>query len=263
MTQRPSGWYEDPDDPDQLRYWDGILWSPRRMPKVKPGLERSGPVPVAAGRPDDGPHRGGTLRPTPRPQADPWRKEPPHQQAPTTPDGDVLAGWWRRGGAVIIDFVLTSLVSALVAFPWTLDRARQTSDYFHTLTTWRGSGPSPQVPYNLAHPPWQIFVANIAVYALYEVGMTVWRGQTVGKIVTGIRVRRTASAGSPGLAAAVNRFLVKCVYVLVSFVPALSWIAAAFALVDYLWPLRDPARRALHDISAGTYVVRTRSRIPR
>lgn len=263
MTQRPSGWYEDPDDPDQLRYWDGILWSPRRMPKVKPGLERSDPVPVPAGRPDVGARRDGALRPTPRPQVDPWRKESPQQQVPTTPDGDVLAGWWHRGGAVIIDYLLASLVGALVALPWTLDWARKYSDYFDSLTAWGGSGPMPHMPASVAQPPWQIFVANIVVYALYEVGMTVWRGQTLGKVITGIRVRRSASAGSPGLPAAVNRFLVKCVYLLLSFVPALGLFAVMFVLVDYLWPLRDPSRRALHDLSAGTYVVRTRGRIPR
>ncbi|MBO1765631.1 RDD family protein [Allobranchiibius sp. GilTou38] len=256
MTQRPSGWYEDPDDPDQLRYWDGILWSPRRMPKVKPGLERSGPVQDLRGRPDPA-DRGVTLRPSPRPQSDPWRQQGALLQAPaTTPDGDVLAGWWHRAGAAVVDYLLVSLIGALVSLPWTLDWARQHSDYLSTVSTWKGSG---QVPY----PPWQIFVADIVVYALYEIGMTVWRGQTIGKILTGIRVRRSSSAGSPGLGAAVNRFLVKCVYLLLSFVPALGLVAIVFVLLDYLWPLRDPKRRALHDLSAHTYVVRTRGQIPR
>ncbi|YAL82415.1 RDD family protein [Dermacoccaceae bacterium W4C1] len=38
MSERSSGWYPDPDDESQLRYFDGILWTDRRMPKVKPGL---------------------------------------------------------------------------------------------------------------------------------------------------------------------------------------------------------------------------------
>ncbi|AKU16317.1 RDD family protein [Luteipulveratus mongoliensis] len=41
MAQRASGWYDDPDDPSQLRYFDGILWTERRTPKVMPGLEGS------------------------------------------------------------------------------------------------------------------------------------------------------------------------------------------------------------------------------
>ncbi|MBO3138051.1 DUF2510 domain-containing protein, partial [Dermatophilus congolensis] len=27
MDARPSGWYDDPDDPELLRYWDGVLWT--------------------------------------------------------------------------------------------------------------------------------------------------------------------------------------------------------------------------------------------
>ena len=23
----PSGWYDDPQDPTHLRYWDGVLWT--------------------------------------------------------------------------------------------------------------------------------------------------------------------------------------------------------------------------------------------
>ena len=27
MEQRPSGWYDDPNDDDLLRYWDGVVWT--------------------------------------------------------------------------------------------------------------------------------------------------------------------------------------------------------------------------------------------
>ena len=42
MNERPSGWYDDPDDDTQLRYWDGILWSDRTMPTLRPGLDHVG-----------------------------------------------------------------------------------------------------------------------------------------------------------------------------------------------------------------------------
>lgn len=29
MDDRPSGWYDDPDDPSHLRYWDGSSWTER------------------------------------------------------------------------------------------------------------------------------------------------------------------------------------------------------------------------------------------
>jgi uncharacterized RDD family membrane protein YckC len=40
MTQ-PSGWYDDPQDPSQLRYWDGVVWSSHVSPKVSPTVEQS------------------------------------------------------------------------------------------------------------------------------------------------------------------------------------------------------------------------------
>lgn len=256
MTQRPSGWYEDPDDPDQLRYWDGVLWSPRRTPKVMPGLERSGAGP----RPEQQIPRQSPTGPAAQQQ--PWRSESSSSSSSPrrTPDGDLLAHWWQRVGALIIDYVLTSFVGALIAFPWAVQWARNYSDF---IMKWGGSGPMPQIPDNVAHLPWQIIAAYVAVYAVYEIGMTVWRGQTIGKIACGIRVRRVSSAGSPDLGMAVNRFLIKCIYLLLGFVPALALLALMFAIADYLWPLRDPSSRALHDIGAKTYVVRTRGVPPR
>src|SRR5471030_865907 len=40
MTQ-PSGWYDDPQDPSQLRYWDGVVWSSHVTPKISPTAEQS------------------------------------------------------------------------------------------------------------------------------------------------------------------------------------------------------------------------------
>ena len=34
MTQQPAGWYDDPQDPAQLRYWDGVIWSSHVSPKI-------------------------------------------------------------------------------------------------------------------------------------------------------------------------------------------------------------------------------------
>lgn len=254
MTQRPSGWYDDPEDPDQLRYWDGILWSSRQMPKVKPGLNRSTLSESSPVVQDDAARE--QVRTTAGPQPATWRPDSAAASgSKTTPDGEVLAGWWQRVGALIIDHLLTTLVGALLAFPWT---AKWVSAYSTFVTDWGGEGPMPEIPASITNPPWQIFAATVIVYAVYEVGMTTWRGQTIGKIAAGIRVRRGTSAGSPGLAVSANRFVVKSVYVIFSAVPAVGAIALLFTVVDYLWPVRDPHNRALHDKVGATYVVRTR-----
>lgn len=257
MTQRPSGWYDDPEDPDQLRYWDGILWSPRRMPKVKPGLEQSGLSAPGAAQNNHLQERSAPGM-QPRQQDNQWRTT----QAPgagskvaVTPDGSQLAGWWQRAVAIIIDYLLISTLGALVALPWTLEWVRH---YQAFVSDWGLSGPMPALPADVANVPWQIGIANLVLYAIYEIGLTVWRGQTVGKIATGIRVRPAASPGRPDLRAATIRFVLKCATVVFGPVAALGALAIFFSILDYLWPLRNAQRRAIHDLAAETCVVRTR-----
>lgn len=36
MTDVPAGWYDDPEDASQYRYWDGSVWSEHRAPKKAP-----------------------------------------------------------------------------------------------------------------------------------------------------------------------------------------------------------------------------------
>jgi hypothetical protein len=33
MTQTPAGWFPDPEDATQLRYWDGAVWTEHRAPR--------------------------------------------------------------------------------------------------------------------------------------------------------------------------------------------------------------------------------------
>ena len=41
MSQQPSGWYDDPTDPDLLRYWDGVTWTTHTAPKKSPTASQS------------------------------------------------------------------------------------------------------------------------------------------------------------------------------------------------------------------------------
>ncbi|WP_165700111.1 RDD family protein [Ornithinimicrobium ciconiae] len=42
MNTREAGWYDDPQDGDSLRYWDGVTWTEHTSPKQKPGLDQAG-----------------------------------------------------------------------------------------------------------------------------------------------------------------------------------------------------------------------------
>ena len=164
------GWYDDPENPQQLRYFDGVVWtrhtSPRSTrpapgyaagqgqygsPSQQGGAQQGdaaagGPAYGSAPQaPGHGPAQGvGTPGPAAQPPApygsgqgggpaQPGWQQPQqwsHQQpqgpqggwhmppAPTaygaqarTPDGEALAGWWKRFAARLIDWIIVWLGS--------------------------------------------------------------------------------------------------------------------------------------------------------
>jgi uncharacterized RDD family membrane protein YckC len=86
------------------------------------------------------------------------------------------------------------------------------------------------------------FISMICVPPLYFITMTALFGQTIGKMITGIRVVR--SDGRPvSLLWATVRFL--------AYVPSGLLLCAGF-----LWILWDPERQGWHDMLADTVVIR-------
>jgi hypothetical protein len=57
MTQTPAGWYVDPQDATQFRYWDGTQWTEHRSPR---GPTTTDQINQAAGDLADGLSRGFT-----------------------------------------------------------------------------------------------------------------------------------------------------------------------------------------------------------
>lgn len=49
MNTREAGWYDDPQDANLLRYWDGVTWTEHTSPKQKPGLDQAGAGQYGAG----------------------------------------------------------------------------------------------------------------------------------------------------------------------------------------------------------------------
>jgi uncharacterized RDD family membrane protein YckC len=276
MTQA-AGWYEDPQDPSQLRYWDGVVWSNHVSPRISPTVEQStigmpyGVIPASA-RPHSPGSQGAQGAPTaPRGYDSPQRGQgqtggqwPAYGQAPgalgqqepgwqshpaTTPDGVPLSGWWLRVAARVLDQIIT-FVLALPFTGWFFYR------YIDGVVSWSrdlaaqsASGSAPVV----AFPPWDIlqfaFAASIIgllVSGAYEVFFLSRSGATPGKKIVGISVRLRDRAGPPTMKAVLLR--TACVLVL-------SVISSPAYLLDVLWPLWDDKRQALHDKVAATNVV--------
>lgn len=267
MTQTPPGWHPDPagqtpGQPPLLRWWDGTAWTEHVAP---------------------------ARRTTPPPYEKPFGQPPAHQQsrryadqarppAPTTPDGQPLAGWWWRALAYLIDTFVVGVVGNIVSLPTQVgvqddigdlsdetqrrldanpDDTGAVGDFFHgMLDIMRDHAVG-------------LIVPGLVVGFIYFAVMLRWKGATVGMLATGLRVRLRERPGRLPWRAVVVRVVVQTVLPsllmavgLVSGFEVLIVLLAAggslFQLLNYLWPVWDPKRQALHDKAAGTNVVRPR-----
>jgi uncharacterized RDD family membrane protein YckC len=125
------------------------------------------------------------------------------------------ADWWRRLLAIIVDSAVLWLPTYAVTR--SMDR-----------------------PARLV----VITVLGFVYFALLNGGA---KGQTLGKMVWGVRVRDAATGGPLGPAKAALRYIVPALLSIVTF--GLIW------LPDGLWLFRDRRRQTLHDKLAGSLVV--------
>ena len=159
-----AGWFDDPADPNQLRYFDGVIWTSHTAPRttrpataappqqaypgpLQPSQYPSAPQgpqpPVNPAAPPQGPQQwqvplGG---PQDQPYQQPYQQAPQYQGAPqpggwnapayggvyqvkSTPDGQPLAGYLQRVGAYLIDGVIQGVIT-LVLGGWLLFRSMQ------------------------------------------------------------------------------------------------------------------------------------------
>ena len=227
MTSPRPGWYPDPHVAQQMRWWDGTAWTDDTYERAEPMEDWTRPAtaPTAAAQ---------------RPAA-------------TTDDGAVLASWWARAGARLLDLVITTALSWLVAFPQARVATASFADQFATAMRAAEAGdPAPAFVYDaeMLRALGVISLVSLGVTLAYEMAFLLWRAATPGKLALGLRVRRLAADQKLTADVVLRRWL--------GFEAAssLPYIGTAYLFVDVVWPVRDPRRQALHDKLAGTVVVR-------
>jgi len=270
MTQ-PSGWYDDPQDPSKLRYWDGVVWSSHVTPKVSPTVEQSNigmpyGVTPAASRTQASGSQGAQGAPgslggsNPRqqghwPQGGQWPAYGQGPQVPgwqalpkTTPDGVPLSGWWLRVLARFLDGLFTFGLSLPLTGWFYYRYLVGVLDWSRGLAAQTTAGTAPI----LAFPPPDVLrfaiqasIIGVLVAVAYEIFFLSRSGATPGKKIAGISVRLRDQAGPPPMKAILAR--TACYF-------ALSLVSIA-NLLDVLWPLWDDKKQALHDKVAATNVV--------
>lgn len=274
MTQ-PSGWYDDPQDPSQLRYWDGVIWSSHVTPKVSPTAQDSTigmpyGVSPAAERPQGPGSQGSQGAPTAPGGHGPAQQWPQGGPMPaygqqfgwqsnqaTTPDGVVLSGWWKRVLAQIIDNIIVSIVAVPLTFAPMKAAVNVLQDYFQQVVNAvdAGSSTMPTLPDSLTGPILQISVTILILSLVYEIAFLTRTGATPGKRVAGISVRLRDKPGPPTLDAVLKRTAVKQGGDIVGLVQVLGFFGTLFRTVDVLWPLWDVKKQAIHDKAGATNVV--------
>ena len=266
MSQQPSGWYDDPSNPDMLRYWDGVTWTNHTAPKKSPtasqstiGLPQQGQVPPRAGQ-------GVPTPTTPMPQGSGWQTQDPqqyqqqYQQAPqypgapqnaqwmynikTTVDGVPLTSWGKRFAAWLIDGVILAVIGIPIAWAVTPNLSSTLSNVFDAAS----AGDQTEVTRlqsDLIGPTFQFGIVLWLITTAYCLVFWTTLAQTPGKMALGISVRRADAPGPLSIGTSLLRRLV----------PLAGQFISILTLIDYLWPLWDDKRQALHDKVASTQVV--------
>jgi uncharacterized RDD family membrane protein YckC len=243
----PTGWYPDPVNPAQERYWDGWQWSRNTRPSANLPGAGYGQAPYA---------------PYPAPNI----TRPPAYVAPRmgsaqatmTADGVPLASWWWRVLAVVIDNLIITAIVTVITFPvWRSLYASMVS-YFNAVVDAQRSGVTPPTlnATDLISGSSQLILTSVslAVGMLYHVGFLRWKSATPGKLICGLRVVPVDHGRDRSPLAWSSIFIRASIWVL----PGISSFLSFIILVDVLFPLWHPKRQALHDIAAKTQVVRLR-----
>lgn len=263
MTQQPSGWYDDPGDPEVLRYWDGVVWTSHCAPKKSPtaaqstiGLSQQAGAGPAAPSTTVMPQPGWQVEPGPQYPYEQYQQYRQYQQSsgwpslgPTTSDGVPLASWGKRLVAWILDSLLIYAVVSNFITPLLL------SDYDAKIEAFSNATAEAMVNEDQAAfvdslvdilaISLQAALIAFLVGSVYSIAFWTTTAQTPGKMAAGISVRHTDRPGPLTLGIALKRRVIELLAV---FVPFLS-------LFDGLWPLWDGKRQALHDKVASTQVV--------
>jgi len=279
----PSGWYPDPVNPANERYWDGWQWSRNTRPienpappagppgYAPPGTSQS-PGQLPSGQQSYGqPQQPAGQQPYPPQQYPPqqYGQQPygqpgyaqPYGFKPiaTTADGVPLAGWWSRALAIVIDAVLVSTVAALLAMPIYLRMAQTVGDFFRESFRAAEQGlpmpPQPDVSTFISATDQLILLAvTFGLHTLYLVAFVRWRSATPGKMIVGLRVvpvDQGRSTEKLSWSAVVFRALCWTL-------PNTYALLIVVRIADVVLPLTNPRRQALHDLVARTQVIRTR-----
>lgn len=232
MSSQAAGWYDDPEDPAQQRYWDGNAWTDHRRPQQ--GTPPAG-FPQYGQPAQHGQVYGGQPPVQPQPQSEPryGQRLPQYQQpqygqyagqqhqygqpypqphypqqpqgygyaghaAKVAPNGQPLSGWWRRVFAKIIDGIITSVIGLPLTGYFAVHYWRALESYFRdSMRAAEAGTPRTSLVLPAEVYKWMIpaVLLSFLVSFLYEYLFLTKKGATPGKMALGIAVRHIPAPG--------------------------------------------------------------------
>jgi uncharacterized RDD family membrane protein YckC len=263
-----AGWFDDPDDPNQLRYFDGVIWTSHTTPRATRPAASETPQPYA--QPSAHQRQPGAWQ-APYGGRQPNQPQMPQYQGgwnvpgygvpsgvPSTPDGQPLASYFQRVGAYLLDLLIEGVI-AVVLGGWLLYKAMQPFfDAFgramasNDQNAIRSVDAATTVNYGYLLAFTLLTVAIQFTYAVVFLSRT---GATPGKAALGISVRLRERPGPLSVADACKRASLQSGLSLLGNIPYLGTAFSLVGLLDLLWPAWDGRRQALHDKLAATNVV--------
>ncbi len=169
----------------------------------------------------------------------------PPSLATTTP----LASYGQRLAGYVLDvLVMIPVVAILLSFRW--DPVRAVFDWISAHPGQTAIPTDLMAQFQDALRP--IAIVTAGAWFVYNTAMVSWRGQTLGKIGAHAKVVRSLNDAATRVGAG-RAALRAVVPMLGAFLPALGWLVP---IVVYGAMLFTPRRQGLHDLAAGTIVVR-------
>ena len=267
IVGQPAGWYKDPAPrnpaaPDSLRYWDGSNWTGQTRLASRRERQTWAAEAVAA----QTAYQHDVMQ---RAEAGDLHAQQVLVSAAaadrsrgTTPDGAPLAGWWIRVAAQVLDSIVLMVLGSAFAWRFIKQIGDVYAQYFDdVLSASRAGSPQPDpalLASRMAEPIMWIAIVFLTVGLLYEVGFLKAFQATPGKLVVGLQVRLREAPGPLPWRAVLLRWAGKNGVGVLQVIPFGAFFSGLYSLLDYLWPLWDGKRQALHDKLAGTNVVRSR-----
>ncbi len=234
----PAGWYPDPAGSGGQRYWDGGSWSQ----VTRPGNTRPGDyVPQEGQEAAHSPYGQTRTSYDAPPGQSPWGQVPGGQATTRQP---VLAGFWWRVLASILDSIILAIPLGLLTFLILPGPVAELTQYFNdSFNAGLTDGILPEEP--------QGALASIALLMsvfmfVYQTVMVALKGATLGKLILGMRVLKVDAAPGTNPSWGVSALRAAGAGVL-GRIPVVNFI-------DPLVMLFTARKQTIHDLLARTIV---------